>query len=107
MCAQDPCTGEWVPPSPEFSIMRCAFTGCVLPFVPGLPIGGRQLPKLPSATTMRGTDAEMPAFTQNPRTKGGAHNQRHLACGGLRRVMGAHAVEAVRLAWDVSRSQIS
>ena len=36
-----------------------------------------------------------------------AHNQRHLACGGLRRVMGAHAVEAVRLAWDVSRSQIS
>ena len=32
-----------------------------------------------------------------------AHNQRHLACGGLRKVMGAHATEAVRLAWDISR----
>ena len=27
-----------------------------------------------------------------------AHNQRHLACGGLRKVLGAHATEAVRLA---------
>ena len=31
------------------------------------------------------------------------HNARHLACGGLRKVMAAHALETVRLARDLAR----
>ena len=49
------------------------------------------------------TLARLPAAAWKEASAAAAHNQRHLACGGLRKVMGAHAIEAVRLAWDISR----
>ena len=58
--------------------MRCAFTGCVLIFLPGLPIGGRELQGLPRAEVTHIMDAVIPAFCQQPCTRGGAHNERHL-----------------------------
>ena len=45
----------------------------------------------------------LPSIAWKAASAAAAHNQRHLACGGLRKVLGAHATEAVRLAWDISQ----
>ena len=48
----------------------------------------------------------LPASGWKPLLSTLAHNQRHLLCGGLHRVLSQHALYAVRLALEVSRTEL-